>query len=62
MKQDRTYLNLFKWNFKRERLVVVRVEGALLDARLFLLESLAVLDEADLHVRVWKARFHSVWK
>lgn len=47
---DKTYLDLFKWDFKAKRLVVVRVEGVLLDCRLLLLQPLAVLHQVDLHI------------
>lgn len=46
------YLDLLKWHFKCERFVVVRVERALLDRCLLLLEALGALVESDLHVRI----------
>lgn len=47
-----TYLDLFKWDFKAEGLVVVRVQGVLLDCRLLLLQPLAVLHQVDLRIRI----------
>lgn len=41
------YLDLFKRDFKAERLIVVRVEGVLLDCRLLLLQPLAILHQVD---------------
>lgn len=44
------YLDLFKGDFEAKGLVVVRVEGVLLDCRLLLLQPLAVLHQVDLHI------------
>lgn len=50
------YLDLFKRDFKAKGLVVVRVEGVLLDCRLLLLQPLAVLHQVDLHVWICKEK------
>lgn len=47
-----SYLDLFKGDFKAKGLVVIRVEGVLLDCRLLLLQPLAVLHQVDLCVRI----------
>lgn len=47
-------LDLLEGNFKGERLVVVGVEGALLDAGLLLLQSFSTLHQHDLHVWIYK--------
>ena len=47
------YLNIFKWNFEHKGLIVVWIEGALFDTRLLLLQSLSVLHQGDLHVRIY---------
>lgn len=41
---------MFKGDFETKGLVVVRVEGVLLDCRLLLLQPLAVLHQVDLHI------------
>lgn len=46
------YLDLLERNFKGERLVVVRVQRALLDAGLLLLQPLSVLHQGYLHVGI----------
>lgn len=43
---------MFKGDFEAKGLVVVRVEGVLLDCRLLLLQPLAVLHQVDLHIRI----------
>lgn len=53
------YLDLFKWDFKAKGLVVVRVEGVLLDCRLLLLQPLAVLHQVDLHIRICGGKLKS---
>ncbi len=50
------YLDLFKWDFKAKGLVVIRVEGVLLDCRLLLLQPLAVLHQVDLHIRICRGK------
>lgn len=56
------YLDLFKRDFKAKGLVVVRVEGVLLDCRLLLLQPLAVLHQVDLHIWICrrKVTLHSL--
>lgn len=46
------YLDLLKRDFEAKGLVVVRVEGVLLDCRLLLLQPLAVLHQVNLHVGI----------
>ena len=53
LEAGRSYLYLFERNFERERLVVVRIQRALLDGRLLLLDSLAVHQQRQLHVRIY---------
>ena len=48
------YLHLFQRDLKAEGLVVVGVQRVLLHGRLLLLQTLAVLQQVDLHVRIWK--------
>lgn len=47
---------MFKGDFKAKGLVVVRVEGVLLDCRLLLLQPLAVLHQVDLCVRICREK------
>lgn len=46
------YLDLLKRDLEAEGLVVIRVEGVLLDCRLLLLQPLSILHQVDLHVRI----------
>lgn len=50
-----THLYLLEGNFEGEWFVVVRIKGALLDRRLLLFQSLAILHQGDLDVRVREA-------
>lgn len=45
------YLDLLKRDLEAEGLVVIRVEGVLLDCRLLLLQPLSILHQVDL--RIW---------
>ena len=51
-----SYLDLFERHLEWERLVVVRVQRALLDGRLLLFDSLSVHQQRQLHVRIYAAR------
>lgn len=51
-----SYLDLFEWHFEAEGLVVVRVEGVLLDCRLLFLQSLPILHQVDFHIRIFRNR------
>lgn len=48
----KAYLHLVLWDLKAEGLVVVRVQCVLLHCRLLLLQSLAVLQKMNLHIRI----------
>ena len=50
--ERRPHLDLLEGHLEAEGLVVVRVQGVLLDRGLLLLQPLAVLHQVDLHVRV----------
>ena len=49
-----THLDLFEGHLEGEGLIVVRVQGALLDAGLLLFQPLAVLHDGNLHVGICK--------
>ena len=51
-KNEVTYLDLFEGHLEGEGLIVVRVQGALLDAGLLLFQPLAVLHDGNLHVGI----------
>ena len=53
----RIYLDLFKRDLEAEGLVVIRVEGVLLDCRLLLLQPLSILHQVDLGVRICGVTF-----
>lgn len=48
-----TNLYLLKGDLKAEGLVEVGVQGLLLDCGLLLLQSLAILQQVDLHIGIW---------
>lgn len=49
------YLYLFEWNFKWKRFIVVWVQGAFFDTCLLFLQTLSILHNCNLHIRIWKS-------
>ncbi len=50
------YLHLLKRNLEAEGLVVVWIQSVLLHCRLLLLQPLAILQEVNFHVGIWRKR------